>query len=96
MTALAFDTHAIARRYKAAGFTDAQVEAMVDTAREAASLPELSHLATKADVVELRAELRGDIAGLKQQVAESKVQFIMATLAIVGFADGLLFFLLRK
>ncbi len=56
MNAMAFDTHAIARRYKAAGFTDAQVEAMVDTAREAASLPDLSHLPTRADLMELRAE----------------------------------------
>jgi hypothetical protein len=38
-------------------------------------------------------ELRSDVRTMK---SELKVQTVTAALAIVGFADGLLFFLLRS
>jgi hypothetical protein len=40
MTAVAFDTHEVANRFKAAGFTDAQVEALVDVTRTTMALPD--------------------------------------------------------
>jgi phosphomannomutase len=61
MSTLIFDTHAAANRYKSAGFTEAQVEALVDTARETTAFPDNSSLATKADLDRLAATAKADI-----------------------------------
>jgi hypothetical protein len=48
MSSAACDTHAAANRFKRAGFTDDQVEALVDLARETTALPDVSTLASDA------------------------------------------------
>ncbi len=72
---MVFDTHEAANRFKAAGFTDDQVEALVEVSRRTTALPDISTLATKADVEEARsetrglgAELRAEIAGLRAEI----------------------------
>jgi len=81
MTSLIFDTHAAAKRYQSAGFTDAQVEALVDIARDTTALPDVSSLATKAD---LDTKIDRVQAELKAAIASSQVQTI--TLVLAGMA----------
>ena len=56
MSALAFDTHRIVKRLKLAGFTEEQAEAVTDAVQDAAAL-DLSHLATKDQVMALEARV---------------------------------------
>src|SRR5690242_13775379 len=61
------DTHETVKRLTAAGFTDAQAEAVTAAVKSAVDL-DLSNLATKADLEALRAEfamLRGEFAALR-------------------------------
>lgn len=65
MTAVAFDTYEAANRFKAAGFTEPQVDALVEVARMTTALPDISTLATKDDLIPLKSDissLRTDLA----------------------------------
>jgi hypothetical protein len=95
MSAMAFDTHEAANRFKAAGFTDDQVEAQVDVTRRTTSLPDVSSLASRADLAELRSdlkaemgelrsELKAEIAGVKTIIASTQVQTITVILTAVA------------
>jgi phage shock protein A len=64
MSAAIFDTHVAATRYRAAGFSESQVEALVETAREATELPDISTLATKTDLERLALVTKSDIEQL--------------------------------
>jgi hypothetical protein len=57
MNAMTFDTHAAAKEFESAGFTAEQVDALVNVTRQTTSLPDISTLATKSDISELRAEI---------------------------------------
>ncbi len=57
MMSLVFDTHAAATRFKAAGFSDDQVEALVAVTRETTGLPDISTLATKSDLDQVETRL---------------------------------------
>ena len=65
MAALAFDTHKAVTALKQAGFAEPQAEAVVNTMGEALG----GSVATKADLAELRTELKGDIAATKADIA---------------------------
>jgi hypothetical protein len=56
MAISSLDTHEIVKDLKSAGFTDEQAEAVTRAVKKAQDL-DLSSLATKADLAELRAEL---------------------------------------
>jgi hypothetical protein len=78
MTALAFDSHEAATAYKSAGFTDAQVEALVAIDRKTTALPDVSTLATKADILATKADIgvvKADLGAMKSDLAavEAKV-----------------------
>ena len=80
MTTLAFDTLKLARRLESAGFSPQQAG---DTAEALAdSLRETSDLATKHDLNELKAELKadlkGEIASVRTEVAELKSEIYRA------------------
>jgi len=62
MKAIAFDTLEFVKRLRAANFSEAQAEAMV----EAIAAVVTEQLATKADIAELRRELGGDINELRR------------------------------
>jgi len=75
MNSVVFDTHAAANRFKRAGFTEDQVEALVEVTRETTALPDISTLATKADIVLLKADIeqlrlanKSDIGALKSDI----------------------------
>lgn len=61
MAALAFDTLKAAKALRAAGFDDAQAEAVIDTVGDAVS----GNVATKADLQELRTEMKADLQDLE-------------------------------
>ena len=89
MTTLAFDTHAAVKALKEVGFEEAQAEAVVTTVGGAMT----ENVATKADVTELRTEMKHGIADLRAEMAEQfsilyRHLWIMA-IGIVGFTAGL-------
>ena len=61
---MAIDTLKVAKRLRAAGFTEPQAEAVVAAVQEAT---EGADLATKADIAELRTELKAEIAELRTE-----------------------------
>ena len=60
MTSPAFDTLKAAKALRAAGFDDAQAEAAIDTVGDAVG----GNVATKADLQELRTEMKADLQDL--------------------------------
>jgi hypothetical protein len=88
MNAMAFDTHDAANRFKAAGFTEEQVEALVEVTRRTTALPDVSTLATRADlngeIGSLRSELKTEIASVKTMIASAQVQTITVILTAVA------------
>jgi hypothetical protein len=96
MTRIAFDTHAAASRFKRAGFTDDQVEALVEVTRATTALPDVSTLATKGDLEELetkvdarftRMEARTDtrFAQVEAKIASSQVQTLTIMISATAF-----------
>ena len=89
MTTLAFDTHAAVKALRDAGFEEAQAEAVVTTVGDAMT----GNVATKADITDLRAEMKAEIAGLRAETADQfsilyRHLWTMA-IGIVGFTAGL-------
>ena len=80
------DTLAIAQRCRVAGFTDAQVEALVETARQISSMPHIAQLLTKA-------ELQAEFAKLKSNLL---MWVFGVTIAINGFTILMLSVALRR
>ena len=73
MTTITFDTRKAVRNLQAAGFAEAQADAMVDTLAEAFT----NTVATKTDIAEIKADIekleastKADIANLKAEVLE--------------------------
>src|SRR5712691_4302290 len=71
MSISSLDTHEIVKDLKAAGFTDDQAEAVTRAVKRAQDL-DLSNLATRTDLAELRAATRTDLAELR---AATKTDF---------------------
>ena len=64
MTSLAFDTLKAAKALRAAGFDDAQAEAVIDTVGDAVG----GNVATKADLQESRSEMKTDLQKLRSEM----------------------------
>ena len=64
MSSLAFDTLKAAKALRAAGFDDAQAEAVIDTVGDAVG----GNVATKADLQELRSEMKADLQELRSEM----------------------------
>ena len=78
MTITALDTHETVKKLTAAGFTDAQAEALTGALREVQQI-DLSNLATKAD-------LRQEISDVRREMAEMKADLIKWVIG-VAFAQ---------
>jgi len=80
---VAIDTLKVAKRLRAAGFTEPQAEAVVAAVQEAT---EGADLATKADIAELRTELKAEIAELrtefKAEIADLRSELRQAELRL--------------
>jgi hypothetical protein len=85
MAVSSLDAHEIVKDLKAAGFTDEQAEAVTRAVKQAQDV-DLSNLATKTDLAELRTELAELRAGTKTDLAELRAELIKWVVG-VGFAQ---------
>ena len=72
MNAIAFDTHAHVKRLVGAGMSESQAEAVIEAVRQTAELPDISNLATKADLLITKSDLQSSIAELRAELTGSK------------------------
>ena len=85
------DTHETVKALTAAGFSDSQAEALTAVVKRAVDI-DLSNIATKADLADLRRELSTEIADLRRELAQLELRLIKwvigvgiaATLAVGG------------
>jgi hypothetical protein len=105
MAITALDTHQTVKDLTAAGFSDAQAEALTHALRQVQQI-DLSDLATKADVADvrkeitdLRREIRADLALLRAELdarmAEHKSELIRWVFGI-AFAQAALILAVLK
>ena len=85
MAITALDTHQTVKELTAAGFTNAQAEALTQALRQVHQI-DLSDLATKADLAALRSEMKLEFAEVRREMAEMKTELIKWVLGI-GFAQ---------
>ena len=79
MTVIAFDTLKLARKLEAAGFQPKQA---ADTAEALAeSMAEMSGLATKEDIHDVRREIHE----VRRELAETKVELLKWLIGLIGF-----------
>ncbi|NYZ17291.1 DUF1640 domain-containing protein [Azospirillum sp. RWY-5-1] len=83
MMAASFDTHAFVKRLTAAGMPEAQAEAVTTMIREARDA-DLSQMATKADVAQLRSDLRADVSDLKADLMKWLVPLLLGQAALIA------------
>jgi hypothetical protein len=94
MAISALDTHQTVKDLTAAGFSDAQAEALTYALRQVqqidfsdlATKADLEDLATKAELAELRSEMKLEFANVRREMAEMKTDLIKWVLGI-GFAQ---------
>ena len=80
---LAFDTLKAMKLLKESGFEEAQAEAVVTTVRDAVG----ESVATKADIAELRADLKEEMVNLRMGI----YRFIVTiSLAVIGVTVSLI------
>jgi hypothetical protein len=85
MSEITFDTLEIVKDLKAAGFSDAQAEAVTRVVRNARTI-DLWNLATKADLAVLatKADLQLGLATAKADLAETKAEIIKWMVSTIG------------
>jgi len=86
MSAIAIDTLKFSNRLKAAGFTPEQAEAQAEAFAEAVGVSR-EDLTTKADLHELRAELKGELTLIKWMLGVT-VTGVVAVLVRLLFMHG--------
>ena len=92
MNLVSLDTLAIARKLQAAGFSDAQAEAMTGVLRDAREA-DLSTLVTKVDlsseIALVRSDLKAEIgllrSDLRTEIADTKYEILKLLLSAIGF-----------
>ena len=80
----ALDTHETVKRLTAAGFTDAQAEALTAAVKQALDI-DLSNLATKSDIADVRremAEMKAELVKWVVGVGFAQVATIVAVLKL--------------
>jgi basic membrane lipoprotein Med (substrate-binding protein (PBP1-ABC) superfamily) len=80
----ALDTHETVKRLTAAGFTDAQAEALTAAVKQALDV-DLSNLATKADMADVRremADMKAELVKWVVGVGFAQVATILAMLKL--------------
>lgn len=93
MTAIALDTLRISKRLREAGFSEPQAEAVTGVLHDAQTVA-LSDLATKADLIGLKADLDLGLIGLKTELKESiadvrlELSSVKSDVAILKWAIG--------
>ena len=86
----ALDTHQTVKSLTAAGFTDAQAEALTAAVKQAVDI-DLSNIATKADMADLRreiAEMKAELVKWIVGVGFAQVATILAVLKLFPAAHA--------
>ena len=87
MAAAGLDTHRIVKRLRDAGASEQLAETVTDVLREAREL-DLSQLATKADLAEVKADIR-------RELADARAELVKWMFGIAAGQLGLLFAFLK-
>jgi hypothetical protein len=85
MAITALDTHQTVKNLTAAGFTDAQAEALTQALRQTQQI-DFSDLATKADLADLRNEMKVEFVNVRREMADVKTELIKWVVGM-GFAQ---------
>ena len=85
--AAGLDTHRIVKRLRDAGASEELAETVTDVLREAREL-DLSQLATKADLAEVKADIR-------RELADARAELVKWMFGIAAGQLGLLFAFLK-
>jgi archaellum component FlaC len=75
MSVIALDTYEVAKTLRAAGFSEQQAEAVTRVVRDSQNV-DLSSLATKLDLAEVKTEISGiktEISGIKTEISGIKI-----------------------
>lgn len=98
MTPFVFDTLSASKQLREAGMSEGVAEAVVSVFQHAAAMPDISHLATKADLNALSIATRADIDSIRSEMAtkaeleafrmETQAEFKMVRLEIKASADA--------
>ena len=70
MSDIPFDTLAVTRQLEAKGFNTGQVEAITEAVRAGVT----GGVATKADLTELKTEIRGDMGEIRGEMGELRTE----------------------
>ena len=85
MSTLTFDTLRYTERLRAAGVPEQQAKAEAEALRDVLAEAMDSSLATKADLMEVKAELRLEMAGIRGEL--STIKWMMGVLIAVAVAN---------
>ena len=88
--AITFDTLKFANRLKAAGVKPEIAEAHAEAEAEVFTETLINQVATKHDIIELKAELKSDINQLQSEMKELKNELIIKLGGITVAVGGLL------
>jgi len=87
MSTLTFDTLRYTERLRAAGVPEQQAKAEAEALRDVLAEAMDSSLATKADLMEVKAELRLEMAGIRGELSTIKwMMGVLIAVALVNFA----------
>lgn len=87
MSSITFDTLKFAERLEKAGLTREQAAAIVETQKDAMSEAMDTTLATKADINDLKGELKSEIASVRSEINTIKwMMGVLIAIAIANFA----------
>lgn len=83
MTPFVFDTLSASKQLREAGMAEGVAEAVVSVFQHAATMPDISHLATKADLEAQGVLLKTDIEALRADMAtKSELEAVRADLRL--------------
>jgi hypothetical protein len=82
MATATLDIHRIVKGLKDAGFTDAQAETVTDMIAETGAT-DLADIATKADSVALRTEIRADLSALEARFVKWLVPLMLGQTGLI-------------
>ncbi|QTQ31293.1 putative protein DUF1640 [Aromatoleum bremense] len=85
MSTITFDTHKFVKQLESAGVPAAQAEAFVNAQRDILAEALDSALATKADVADLRSDLKLEAAGLRGELGT--IRWMIAALIALAVAN---------
>jgi hypothetical protein len=95
MMASTFDRHTYIKKFTAKGMSEELAEDVTDAIKASRDI-DFSHLATKADLAELKAATKADLAELKAEIIKWMFGGLISTVTLLLGIIGLLVTVLLK